>query len=167
MPQQAKKGTLIRVFNTLDGTQVQELRRGRDEAEIYSIAFSADSVWLAVSSDKGTVHVFGLKAMGMESTDSNKNSSSPTVVRNPGSTFSFIRAVLPKYFSSEWSFAQFKLPEEMKSTVAFGQEKHSIFILGSDGSFYKCAFDPQKGGDMVQQECINFMKPRNKESAEI
>jgi hypothetical protein len=36
------------------------VRRGRDTAEIYSIAIAGDLKWLAVSSDKGTVHVFSL-----------------------------------------------------------------------------------------------------------
>lgn len=30
-------------------------------ADIYSLAFSSTAQWLAVSSDKGTVHVFSLK----------------------------------------------------------------------------------------------------------
>lgn len=34
------------------------MKRGFDRADIYSIVFSPDSEWLAVSSDKGTVHVF-------------------------------------------------------------------------------------------------------------
>ncbi|KAL0420013.1 UNVERIFIED_CONTAM: Autophagy-related protein 18a, partial [Sesamum radiatum] len=38
------------------------VRRGADRAEIYSLAFSPTAQWLAVSSDKGTVHVFSLKA---------------------------------------------------------------------------------------------------------
>lgn len=38
-----------------------QLRRGADRAEIYSLAFSTNAQWLAVSSDKGTVHVFSLK----------------------------------------------------------------------------------------------------------
>ena len=33
------KGTLIRLFNTEDGTAVHEVRRGSDKAEIYSITF--------------------------------------------------------------------------------------------------------------------------------
>jgi hypothetical protein len=32
-----------------------------------------------------------------------------------------MRGVLPKYFSSEWSFAQFRVPEQ-RSIVAFGAE---------------------------------------------
>lgn len=38
----------------------QELRRGSEPATIFSLALSRCCDWLAVSSDKGTVHVFGL-----------------------------------------------------------------------------------------------------------
>lgn len=52
------KGTLIRLFSTEDGTPLQEVRRGTDKAEIYSIAFDKMSHWIACSSDKGTIHIF-------------------------------------------------------------------------------------------------------------
>lgn len=55
------KGTLLRIWNTADGTKLQEVRRGADRAEIYSIAFSSAAHFLALCSDKGTVHVFALK----------------------------------------------------------------------------------------------------------
>lgn len=35
----SSKGTLVRIYNTLDGSLVQEVRRGADRAEIYSLAF--------------------------------------------------------------------------------------------------------------------------------
>jgi WD40 repeat protein len=53
---------VIRVWDTTTGEKVAELRRGKDKAEINCIAFSKDSAWLCVSSDKGTIHVFGLRA---------------------------------------------------------------------------------------------------------
>ncbi|ONK75721.1 uncharacterized protein A4U43_C03F19850 [Asparagus officinalis] len=40
--------------------------------------------------------------------------------------------VLPKYFSSEWSFAQFHLPEATRYTVAFGAQ-NTVIIIGLDG----------------------------------
>ena len=52
------KGTLIRLYSTEDGTPLQEVRRGSDKAEIYSISFDKNSQWFACSSDKGTVHIF-------------------------------------------------------------------------------------------------------------
>lgn len=52
------KGTLIRIFSTETGEPLQEVRRGSDKAEIYSIAFDKNSYWIACSSDKGTIHIF-------------------------------------------------------------------------------------------------------------
>jgi WD repeat-containing protein 45 len=52
------KGTLIRIFSTEDGAPLQEVRRGSDKAEIYSITFDKHSNWIACSSDKGTIHIF-------------------------------------------------------------------------------------------------------------
>lgn len=57
----SEKGTLVRVFDTSSGHKLQELRRGTDPAEIYHIAFDRSCAWLAVTSDKNTVHVFALR----------------------------------------------------------------------------------------------------------
>lgn len=43
--------------------------------------------------------------------------------------------VLPKYFSSEWSFAQFRVPEETKTIVAFGPQKNTVVIVCANGRF--------------------------------
>ncbi|CAL5435360.1 unnamed protein product [Camellia sinensis] len=55
------KGTLIRIFNTIDGTKLQEVCRGVEKADIFRIALSPNVQWLAVSGDKGTVHLFSLR----------------------------------------------------------------------------------------------------------
>nr|CAB3479358.1 unnamed protein product [Digitaria exilis] len=69
------------------------------------------------------------------------------------------RGVLPKYFHSEWSVAQFRLHEGEQYIVAFGHEKNTVAVVGMDGSFYRCQFDPVNGGEMLQLECYNFLKP--------
>ncbi|KAG4395532.1 hypothetical protein GLYMA_20G235800v4 [Glycine max] len=133
----SSKGTLIRLFNTLDGSLLQEVRRGADRAEIYSLAFSPTAQWLAVSSDKGTVHVFNLKVdsglLGHDRSHSTSeaNLASPTAM----SSLSFFKGVLPKYFSSEWSVAQFRLQEGLQYVVAFGHQKNTVVILGMDGRY--------------------------------
>ncbi|GFP89391.1 autophagy-related protein 18d [Phtheirospermum japonicum] len=148
-----------------------KVRRGVDRADIYNIALSPDIRWLAVSSDKGTVHIFSLRVRLMIGEDSstdvtfNQNSSNSLVDplisqsngANPCSSLSFMKGVLPKYFSSEWSFAQFHLPECTQFIVAFGSQ-NNVVIVGMDGSFYRCSFDPVNGGEMVQQEHICFLK---------
>ncbi|PQQ10829.1 autophagy-related protein 18c [Prunus yedoensis var. nudiflora] len=170
------KGTLIRIFNTMDGTRLQEVRRGVDRAEIYSIALSPNVQWLAASSDKGTVHIFSLRvrvfgedlsahsnsAQGPAMFQQNSsNALDPLISQNTGanssSSLSFMRGVLPKYFSSEWSFAQFHLPEDTQFITAFGSQ-NTVIIVGLDGSFYRCSFDPVNGGEMLQQEYVRFLK---------
>ncbi|KAM0994870.1 hypothetical protein PS2_010367 [Malus domestica] len=161
----SSKGTLIRIFNALDSSLLQEVRRGAERAEIFSLAFSSGAQWLAASSDKGTVHVFSVKvdsgSLGGERSSSSSESSHPSPLGI--SSLSFMKGlsfsgVLPKYFSSEWSVAKYHLPEGLRYTVAFGHQKNTVVILGMDGSFYRCQFDPVNGG-MTQIEYHNFLKP--------
>ncbi|XP_009363772.2 autophagy-related protein 18c [Pyrus x bretschneideri] len=175
----SNKGTLIRIFNTMDGTRLQEVRRGVDRAEIYSIALSPNVQWLAASSDKGTVHIFSLRvrvfgevlsahnsAQGAAMFQQNSSNSldpliSPSTGANSSSSLSFMGGVLPKYFSSERSFARFHLPEDTQFITAFGSQ-NTVIIVGMDGSFYKCSFDPMNGGEMVQQEYVRFLKTESR-----
>ncbi|KAG6418534.1 hypothetical protein SASPL_120738 [Salvia splendens] len=154
--------------------RVTWVRRGVDRADIYNIALSPNVQWLAVSSDKGTVHIFSLRVRGFgdhRSTDStaatgpisfNQSSSNalePLITRsaNPSSSFSFLKGVLPKYFSSEWSFAQFHFPGVTQFITTFGSQ-NTVIVVGLDGSFYRCSFDPVNGGEMVKQEYVRFLK---------
>ena len=52
-------------------------------------------------------------------------SSQLAIHRPRPNSFSFMRGLLPKYFSSEWSFAQFRVPET-RTICAFGSEKNTI-----------------------------------------
>jgi len=146
----SEQGTLVRIFDTQTGQTLNELRRGTDRAEIYSINFSANSDWLCVSSDKGTIHIFALNGTSTEA-------QGQSTVANPRSSFAFMKDLLPKYFSSEWSFAQFRVPE-VRSLCAFGTEKNSVIVVCTNGSVYKCIFDPVKGGECRQESFSKFVK---------
>ncbi|CAH2074054.1 unnamed protein product [Thlaspi arvense] len=139
------KGTLIRIFNALDGTLLQEFRRGIVRAEIYSVAISTNHKWVAVSSEKGTLHVFRLRPDIL---------SSPKNI-NQASSLSLLRGILPKYsYENERSFAQFSLPVSTKFTVGFGPE-NTVLLVGIDGSYRRCRFDGE-GGQMVELEHKQF-----------
>ncbi|KAJ1990063.1 Phosphatidylinositol 3,5-bisphosphate-binding protein [Dimargaris cristalligena] len=147
----SEKGTLIRVFHAGSGKLLNELRRGVDRAEIYSIAFSHDSTRLCVASDKGTIHIFNLELGASDLPGGGPQygevSQGPqqAISGNRQSSFSFMRDLLPKYFSSEWSFAHFRVSGDVRCLCAFGNERNSIIVLCSDGSCYKYIFDPLKG----------------------
>ena len=168
----SEKGTLVRIFNTNTGDLLQELRRGVDKAEIYSISFHPASLWLALSSDKGTIHIFSLKNVAAHMSENEekaaaelehaKHSDDTVKGSNPTSSLSFFKSILPKYFSSEWSFAQYRV-NDSRSLVAFGSEKNSIIVISSDGSYFKALFDPEAGGECIQQSTSKFMKGQDDE----
>jgi len=159
----SEKGTLFRIFDTATGKALQEVRRGADRAEIYSICFNNTSEWLACSSDKGTIHIYKLKA-DVQTKDKSDESEKDDHVKekekvdeksskekeNPKSSLAFISGILPKYFRSEWSFAQYRVPDT-RTIVAFGSEKNSIVVVSAEGNFYKAIFDPEKPGSECQQ----------------
>eukprot|EP00826_Nyctotherus_ovalis_P064973 TRINITY_DN953_c0_g3_i2.p1 TRINITY_DN953_c0_g3~~TRINITY_DN953_c0_g3_i2.p1 ORF type:complete len:364 (+),score=111.74 TRINITY_DN953_c0_g3_i2:37-1092(+) len=139
------KGTLIRVFGTKDGGQLQELRRGMDKAVIHSISFDRRCCWLACTSDKGTVHIFSLdegrKALHKDAAEEKKSEA-----KNPTSAFKFMKGLF-SYFKSEWSFSQFRIPDA-RSVVAFGPEDmNAIVVVSYSGKYYLAEFDPKTGGD--------------------
>lgn len=101
----SEKGTLIRIFDTETGKKVNELRRGSNQATIYCINFNHASTMLVVSSDHGTIHVFNLD-------DTKPKESSLPIV--------------PKYFSSQWSFVKFSIPKEPPCICAFGSDSNSV-----------------------------------------
>ncbi|XP_071681386.1 autophagy-related protein 18d-like [Lolium perenne] len=161
------RGTLVRVFSTADGSKLQELRRGTDRATIHCIAFSPDSKWLAVTSDKTTVHVFRLADLDLPSSSPEDGGDFVLLPASPmtspsakqGSSLSFLKGYLPTYFSSEWSFAHFRVRKATKYSIAFDQQSpNTITIVGVDTSFYRCEFDPVKGGAMRELKYYrNFM----------
>jgi len=91
------RGTLVRVWDSTSGKLVKEFRRGTDKADIYGVAFRPDEQEVCVWSDKGTVHIFTLVVSG---TANRQSSLSPFTPFLP----------LPKYFESEWSYAQYRIP---------------------------------------------------------
>lgn len=155
------EGTLIRIFDTMTGERLQEVRRGMDHAQIYSICFSNNSNWLAASSDKGTVHIFSID--GKEAKQE-KNQASNRV-----SSFNFMSSVLPSYFSSQWSFAQYRVPDlpqyrqtdrvpDPRTIVSFGAD-NSLIVISANGIFYKAVFDPNtQGSECVTESHARFMQ---------
>lgn len=162
----SQKGTLIRIWDLEHSQCIGEYRRGSDSALIYSIAFSSNESKIAVSSDKGTIHVFHIQNSQEPPTEPIEHAV-PTL-GNRHSILSSFSSYLPKYFSSEWSFASYSLPQEIQCMVRFTESdmafrhKHDpllgpglvndesgLLVLCADGSLYKLRMDPKKGGPCV------------------
>lgn len=157
------KGTIVRVYDTSSGSRRQELRRGADRAEIHSLTFSPSGEFLCVSSDKGTIHIFAVGRPSPTASFSgypSELSTSSDGGGGPGSgnaksSLQRISRVLPAYFSSEWSLAQFRVPD-YRCLAAFGAEPHTVVAVCANGSYYKARFDPVRGGEMERLEYHQF-----------
>lgn len=135
----SEKGTLIRVFDTVTGHKVAELRRGAHQAQIYCINFNHSSESLCVSSDHGTVHIFSLEDQKLNKQSTLANAS-----------------FLPKYFSSTWSFCKFTVPNGPPCICAFGADNNSVIVICADGFYYKFIYNLK--GECIKEHCVQFLE---------
>ena len=181
----SEKGTLIRIFSSMDGSKMREVRRGSDPARIHSLAFSKeeDPEWLAASSDKGTVHVFSLTGRtsrggdataqaqaqaqddAVVSSEETSTSTSPSKMSSSKARLrmsTFTKLVPTRmggaYLASEWSWAQFRLPDCYKTVVAFGKNGQTLLIASVTGAFHRISFSPDRKGSADQDWFSIFME---------
>ncbi|KAF3939720.1 hypothetical protein ABW19_dt0207613 [Dactylella cylindrospora] len=138
----SENGTLIRVFSTAGSAIVSELRRGIDKALIYSMAFSPSSKRIAVTSDKCTLHVFDVlptQSEGQRPGSRQSNSGQDTTHTETNKRFSLLGQLplLPKYFRSEWSFAQARVEGAGRNTVGWVNEDTIIVTSPEDCKWEK------------------------------
>ena len=121
-PNTRAQGTIVRVFETATCRRLVELRRGVDWAAIYSLAFSPSGAQLALTSDKGTLHVFDVPKETSTPTNNATNTSSTTPSTTNSSSgqspapananegkgkWGFLSRIplMPRLFSDTYSFA--------------------------------------------------------------
>jgi WD repeat-containing protein 45 len=57
---------------------------------------------------------------------------------------SFMKGVLPSYFDSEWSFAQFRIVDA-HAIIAIKDNK--LVTISNDGNYYLAEIDTKSGGE--------------------
>lgn len=152
------KGTIIRLFNPLTGESLQELRRGADKAEIYSISIDVESKWLGCTSDKGTVHIFSLsklelKHLTKDDEEEDKKDSDTKKPKNNKHVLRFMKK-FSKYFDSEWSFAKFRVTDS-RTICAFTKDENLV-VISADGTYYLARLDTKNGGECKKIEEKKF-----------
>ena len=141
----SEEGRLIRIFNSENGNLLQEVRRGKDKADIKFICFELSNKFIAASSNKGTVHIWSLlhTLKNLNKTCGNYNDN---MIGNKTSRFKWLPSFLGgNYFSSEWSFSQVRITDQ-NSICCFGAD-NTIIIVSTEGKYYKAQIDIEKGGD--------------------
>lgn len=58
---------------------------------------------------------------------------------------------LPAYFASEWSFAQFRLPEPGRAYAGFVGDEERLLVVTQAGSFFRLKWSLREGRAMEQE----------------
>ena len=134
------KGTFVRIFNTTNNNLIQEVRRGKEPADVFSISFDFSSKYFVVASDRPTIHIFFLNNNNENMTKENVEEFNKSIFG--GNIFEARR----RFFGAEWrSFAKYYI-DSQKSISTFGPN-NSIIVITGDGRYIQASFDPVNGGE--------------------
>lgn len=151
----SEKGTIIRLYNPHTGDLLQELRRGSDKAEVYSIAIDLKTKWLGCTSDKGTVHIFSIVKLGLSVEDEVVDESKKDDAKNNKHVFKFMKKI-SKYFDSEWSFAKFRVTDSR--TICTFDKDENLVVVSADGTYYRASLDSSHGGECKTLQEKNILE---------
>ena len=57
-----ENGNFVKIHSCIDGTFINQFKRGRDNVDYIYICFDNETKFMAVSSNKGTIHIFSMKS---------------------------------------------------------------------------------------------------------
>ena len=151
-----EKGNEIKIYSCLSGDLLRCLYRGMEKAEINYICFDKSSSYLAVTSDRGTIHIWSMRGIFQQLIDINKiNGYDFFIDNNDKNDEDKIKNEikdnneLPKnkallFSNYEKSFARIKL-QTNKSICAF-HENNIIIAITYEGKYYQAKLDTKIGG---------------------
>ena len=158
------KGTLVRIYNIINGILMKEVRRGTDASFINHIAFDPTQKYFAVASDKKTVHLFFLNNANLNLNEDNNNLRKSRIIseeeekkneiidiENKKSGLNGINKFI-KFLGSEYSFTKYKINFN-KAICSFGPD-NTVIIVTYEGKYYQIAFDPVSNSESfkIQEE---------------
>ncbi|XP_014661792.1 PREDICTED: WD repeat domain phosphoinositide-interacting protein 2-like isoform X2 [Priapulus caudatus] len=154
------KGTVIRVFSVPDGQKLFEFRRGVKRcAAISSLAFSSDSMFLGVSSNTETVHIFRLEG------PKEKPAEEPQgwmgyFSKALAAPAAYLPSQVSEMFQQGRDFATVRLNfTGVKNICALAviQKVPRLLIASFDGYLYIYNIDPTEGGEctMLKQHRLD------------
>ena len=147
------EGKLIRIFLIENGEFIEEFKRGKEKADINYITFDPLSNYIAVSSNRKTIHIWSLK-------------NTRKIIKEKKFYIEDNEKILPENNSNRLfyfglfnkdnikSFAQIRLNDE-KSIFSFGPE-NIIICVSYNGKYYLTKFDDKKGGEceIIHEESL-------------
>ena len=168
-----EKGTIIRIHSCVNGNLLSQFKRGMEKVEINYMCFDNLNKFLAVTSEKGTIHIWTLNKVAENLKNIIKNGNTlgvgkdiinneniiPSQEDNDSNNNKIIEIIddeqetvennnLPTnkktiFGKAEKSFARIKLAS---NSICCFQENNIIFVVTYEGMYYKALLDIKNGG---------------------
>ncbi|XP_015787377.1 WD repeat domain phosphoinositide-interacting protein 2 isoform X2 [Tetranychus urticae] len=162
----SEKGTIIRVHAIANGNCLYEFRRGFTRcANIYSLSFGINSLFLCASSSTETIHIFKLET---PANNRNKDESTSWIDYLGRASETYLPTNISKVFNQERSFAFAKLPLknlETVCTITIINETPWLLVASYDGYVYIYDLNINEGGEcnLVRQHKLSEIPVANAE----
>ncbi|GFR00604.1 WD repeat domain phosphoinositide-interacting protein 2 [Trichonephila clavata] len=147
----SEKGTVIRVFNVVDGTKLYEFRRGVKRCvRIYSLSFSEDSKFLSASSNTETVHIFRLDELKDIKPSEEPQSWLGYFGKAIVQSASYLPTQVADMLYQGRSFATVHLPfSGIRNICALAtvDKIPRVLVVSGEGILYILDLEPLEGGD--------------------
>ena len=161
-----EKGNEIKIYNCLNGNLMGDLHRGNEKAEINYICFDKLTNYLAVTSDRGTVHIWSMKTFLQKLIDFNKNNINKEnfdkkeengendKINNEINELPINKKLM--FSQSEISFGKIRI--NTKKSICSFQENNIIVVVTYEGIYYRAKFDNKLGGDcqIIEQKDLKI-----------
>ena len=162
-----ENGIIIKTYRTIDGLFLQEFKRGSEKTEINFMTFDNYDFFLAVCSQRGTIHIWSMKSsikklkdieLGNVNYINEENEIENDVLNNNVINNKNLFYELPENKSSifnffgvksERSFAQFRLEDEKYLYKCAFCNNNIIVAINSIGKYVIGSLDLKRG-----EECI-------------
>ncbi|XP_020713912.1 WD repeat domain phosphoinositide-interacting protein 2 isoform X3 [Ceratitis capitata] len=151
----SERGTVIRVFSSLDGSKLFELRRGLKRCvSIASLSFSTCSGYLVSSSNTETVHIFRLDRTVAEQAESKQSSDDwmgYSLFRYLSKTVtSYLPTQVTDVFTQGRAFTSVSLPEpgiRRICAITTIQKQLRLLVASQDGYLYVYSIPSIEGAE--------------------
>mgnify|MGYP003528131199 CR=1 FL=1 len=142
-----KQGTLIRVFQTIDGKLKEEFRRGTTPTTITSLHFSSDAQYIGVASISDTGHIFKMDNKAQDASKLNMLVSGSRDFAHIKAKGKYkIMAVVPKVYNHPTSN---------------GRSENQVYVFRDDGMLEIYSLDIQNGNECKLLKSYNLFGATN------
>jgi len=146
-------GTLIRIFEFINGENIATFRRGTKTVTMLCLSFSPNNVFVGCTSDAGTIHIFSIVNINKKLNEKNEKEETNKEIKNeeknednePKNRKSLLGKIggLFNITEHDRSFAKFKIKEEY-GLLTFGKE-NTFVVVTKEGKYIKAAYNPTSG----------------------